>query len=84
MRPLIDEFMKEYELSGIPPVEMLSLGIGWLGAFIHLALFHVWSDEICNNEKPPIKFPAYCLVGRYALPVVYYVAIGHSIVHLRH
>jgi len=45
-----------------------------LGAFLHLALFQAWSDAICDNEKPPIEFPVDCLVGMYALPVVYDVA----------
>ena len=45
-----------------------------MGAFLHLALFQAWSDAICDNEKPPIEFPVDCLVGMYALPVVYYVA----------
>ncbi len=74
MGAFTDDFMKEYELSRIPEAEMSSLGYGRLGAFIHLALFYVWSDEICKNEKPPIEFLTNCLVGRYALPVVYYVA----------
>jgi hypothetical protein len=33
-----------------------------------------WSHVISDNQKPPINFPAECLVGKYALPVVYYVA----------
>ena len=33
-----------------------------------------WSHAISDNEKPPINFPMNCLVGKYALPVVYYVA----------
>ncbi len=74
MCAIINFFMKEYESSGIPPVEMLNFGFGPLGVFIHWALFHAWSDEICNNEKPPIELPTSCLFGRYALPVVYYVA----------
>ena len=45
-----------------------------MGAFLHLALFKAWSDVICDNEKPPIHFPVDCLVGKYALPVIYYVA----------
>ncbi len=36
--------------------------------------FQAWSDAICVNKKPPIKFPDDCLDGRYALPVIYYVA----------
>jgi hypothetical protein len=74
MGAFIDDFMKEWESSGIPATEMSSFGFGRLGTFIHLALFHVWSDEVCNNEKPLIEFLTNCLVGRYALSVVYYVA----------
>jgi hypothetical protein len=74
MGAFIDDIMKEYESSGIPATEMSSLGFGRLGVFIHLALFHAWSDEVCNNEKPPIEFPTNCLVGRYASSVVYYLA----------
>jgi len=33
-----------------------------------------WSHVISDNQKPPINFPADCLVGKYALPVVYYIA----------
>jgi hypothetical protein len=74
MGAFIDNFMKEYESSGIPAAEMLRLSFRQLGAFIHLALFHAWSDEICNNEMPLIELSTSCLVGRYVLPVVYYVA----------
>jgi hypothetical protein len=70
----IDDFMKAYESSGIPAAEMSSFGVGRLGVFIHLALFHAWSDEVCNNKKLPIEFPKKCLVGRYALSVVYNIA----------
>ena len=52
----------------------LYITFGRLGAFLHLALFHAWSDAICGKERPQIEFPVDCLVGRYALPVVYYVA----------
>jgi hypothetical protein len=45
-----------------------------VGAFLHLALFLAWSHVIPDNQKPPINFPVDCLVGKYALPVVYYVA----------
>jgi hypothetical protein len=45
-----------------------------LGAFLHLALLHAWSDAICDNKKPLIEFLVDCLVGRYALSVLYFVA----------
>ncbi len=41
LRSFVDSFMEEYTSTGIPPAELSSLGFGWLGAFIHLALFHV-------------------------------------------
>ena len=33
-----------------------------------------WSHVISDNQKPPINFPVDWLVGKYALPAVYYVA----------
>jgi hypothetical protein len=80
MGAVINDFIKEYESPVIPVAEMSSFGFWRLGTFIHLALFHAWSDKICNNEKPPIEFPTNCLVGRYALSVVYYVA-GQGIIN---
>jgi hypothetical protein len=74
MRAFIADFMKEYELTGLPPAEIFCITYGRLGAFLHLSLFQAWSDAICDNKKPPIEFPVDCLVGMYALPVVYYVA----------
>jgi hypothetical protein len=74
MRAFIADFMKEYDSTGLPPADVSSITFGRLGAFLHLALFQAWSDAICDNEKQPIEFPVDCLIGRYALPVVYYVA----------
>jgi hypothetical protein len=67
-------FMKEYSLTGLPPANISTITFGRLGEFLYLALFQAWSGTICNNEKPPIQFPVDCLVGRYALLVIYYVA----------
>ncbi len=74
MRAFVADFMKEYESTRLPPAEISCITFGRLGAFLHLALFQAWSNAICDNEKPHIEFPVDCLVGRYALPVVYYVA----------
>jgi hypothetical protein len=74
MHAFIDEFIKEYKTFGIHPAELSSNIFRRLGAFLHLALFHAWSDAICVKDKPPIEFPTTCLVGKYAMPVVYYVA----------
>jgi hypothetical protein len=75
MRVFIHEFMKEYNLSGLSrPGNISIITFGRLGTFLHLALFMAWFDVICNNKKPPIDFPVDCLVGKYALPVIYYAA----------
>jgi hypothetical protein len=74
MRAFVSDFMEEYNLASLPPADIGSITFGRLGAFLHLALFHGWSDAICDNEKPLIEFPVDCLIGRYALPVVYYIA----------
>ena len=74
MCAFVAAFMKEYDSPGLPPADVCSITFGWLGAFPNLALFHAWSDAICNKERLLIEFPVDCLVGRYALPVIYYVA----------
>ncbi len=75
MRAFAGEFIAEYNSSGLSRLEDVSrITFRWLGAFLHLALFMAWSHVISDNQKPPINFPANCLVGKYALPVVYYVA----------
>jgi hypothetical protein len=74
MRAFVANFMKDYGSTGLPPADISTIFLGWLGAFLHLVLFQVWSEAICNNEKPPRQFLAVCLVGRYALPDIYYIA----------
>jgi hypothetical protein len=70
MCAFVADFIEEYNSTGLPPVEFCSVTFGRLGAFLHLALFHAWSDAICGNEKLLIEFLVDCLVGRYALPVI--------------
>jgi hypothetical protein len=74
MRAFVADLMKEYDSTGLPSAGVSSITFGRLDAFLHLALFIAWSDVICNNEKPPIDCLVDCLVGKYALPVIYYVA----------
>jgi hypothetical protein len=33
-----------------------------------------WSNLVWGNKKPPVEFTSDCLVGRYVLHVIYYVA----------
>jgi hypothetical protein len=74
MRAHAADFMKVYDLTGLPPGNVSSITFGRLGTFLHLALFQAWSDVICDNKKPLIEFLVDCLIRRYAMPVVYYVA----------
>ena len=62
MRTFLADFMKDYNSTGLPSADICGMTFGRLGAFLHL------------KERPQIEFPVDCLVGRYALPVVYYVA----------
>ena len=74
MHAFVADFIKEYDSTGLPSAGISSITFERLGALLHLALFMAWSDVICNNEKPPIDFPVDRLVGKYALPVIYFVA----------
>ena len=76
MRAFADEFIVEYNSSVLSRLEedVSRITFGRLGAFLHLALFMAWSHVISDNQNPLINFLADCLVGKYALPVVYYVA----------
>jgi hypothetical protein len=74
MRTFLADFMKDYNSTGLPSADICGMTFGRLGASLHLALFHAWSDAICGKERPQIAFPVNYLVGRYALPVIYYVA----------
>jgi hypothetical protein len=47
--------MEEYPSTGISPDEFSTISFGRLGTFLHLALYHAWSDAICINKKPPFK-----------------------------
>ena len=71
MHAFVADFIKEYDSTGLPSAGISSITFERLGALLHLALFMAWSDVICNNEKPPIDFPVDCLLGKYALPVIY-------------
>jgi hypothetical protein len=65
--------MNKYDSTGLYPT-ISKISIVHLGRFLHQALFYEMMDLVCNYEKPPVKFPVDCLVGKYARPVLYYVA----------
>jgi hypothetical protein len=75
MHAFANVFIAEYNCLGLSCLEDVSrITFGRLGTFLHLALFMAWSHAISDNQKLPIKFPEDCLIGKYALPVIYYVA----------
>ena len=46
----------------------------YFGSFLFDILFDCWSLNSMEGERPPVTTPEQCLVGKYARPVVYYVA----------
>ena len=53
---------------------MDELLFGSYGVYLHNALFFNWSYSAADSECPAVSFPEGCLVGRFARPVIYYVA----------
>ena len=74
MHTFIDNFVNEYDSSGLLEKDIPKLMFGHLGGFLHVSIFMAWSNLVSNYEKPPVQFPTDCLVGKYAKPVIYYVA----------
>ena len=73
MCTFIHAFKKEYDSTGLVDV-LTGEKFGHLGRFVHTLFFTTWLAKVCDNEKPPIEVPVDCLVGKYAQPVIYYVA----------
>jgi len=46
----------------------------YFGSFLYDLLFDCWAFNSMEGERPPVTLPEGCLVGKYARPVVYYVA----------
>ena len=74
MHTFIDKFMNEYDSTGLLEKDIPKLIFGHLGGFLHVAIFMAWWNLVSNYEKPPVRFPTDCIVGKYAKPVIYYVA----------
>ena len=73
LHTFVDHFMNKYDSTGLYPT-ISKISFGHLGRFLHQVLFNGMMHFVCNYEKPPFKFPVDCLVGKYARPVLYYVA----------
>ena len=46
----------------------------YFGSFLYDVLFDCWAFNSMEGERPPVTLPEICRVGKYAHPVVYYVA----------
>ncbi len=69
----VNHFMNKYDSTGL--YQMISkISFSHLGRFLHQAFFNEMMHLVCNYKKPPVKFPVDCLLGKYARPVLYYVA----------
>ena len=40
----------EYGSTGLPPADISCINFGWLGTFLHLALYLARSDVICDSK----------------------------------
>jgi len=61
--------------SSVPTASDLSDDeFGFFGCFLETCIFFEWSNSAMDSDRPDIKFPSESLVGKYALPVIYYVA----------
>ena len=57
MHAFVADFIKEYSSTGLPPADISCINFGWLGAYLHLALYLALaqSDAKCDSKKPPIE-----------------------------
>ena len=57
MHAFVADFIKEYSSTGLPPEDISCINFGWLGAYLHLALYLALaqSDAKCDSKKPPIE-----------------------------
>jgi hypothetical protein len=70
---LDDHFMNEYDRTGLYPT-ISKISFVNLGRFLHQVLFNEMMHLVCNYKNSPVEFPVNCLVGKYARPVLYYIA----------
>ena len=65
MDTFLVSFMNEHASTGL--VDALKRErFGDLGRLVHVILFLTWWTTVCDKEKPAIKVPVECLVGKYA------------------
>jgi hypothetical protein len=74
LKSFIADFMEEYDASGLPRAKVSRIAFGHLSWFLHHVMYMVWLHSVCDHDKPPVKFPDDCLVGKHARPIIYYVA----------
>ena len=76
----VKKWKQQYPTFGLEGGPIDELLFGSFGVYLHNALFFNWSYSAADSERPEVTLPENCLVGRFARPVIYYVAgwIVHS------
>lgn len=69
----LKRWMEEYGTVGVEN-QLDRKKFGALGSFLCNILYLDWSQCSVECEKPQVSFPGESLVGKYARPMVYYVA----------
>ena len=57
-----------------PAASLTREEFGYLGMHLEACLLFEWSDASVDSHRPVIEFPDTNLVGKFAMPVLYYVA----------
>ena len=47
---------------------------GRLGQYLHTTIYQVWARVSAYAERPPVQIPGQVKLGKFARPVIYYVA----------
>ena len=71
----IQQWMEQRDaLHGADSVAFPTEKYRYFGSFLFDVMFDCWSLHSMEAERPSVTMPEQCLVGKYARPVVYYVA----------
>ena len=70
----ISQWMERFVSIGGTSIKLTEHWFRYFGSWLHDILFEEWSYCAMDSEKPSVSIPDECLVGKYARPVIYYVA----------
>ena len=75
MRTFLADFMKDYNSTGLPLADICDITFGRLGAFLHLALFHAWSDAMQYVARRGRKLNSRWIVALESMPCLLYIPL---------